>query len=78
MVYRRVQVVVGGGWWCGNDGWVSWVGVVGGYHEWVSWVVVVVVVEEEGGCCLLTCLLMLDLGSGHGTQNILSQGIYHV
>jgi len=21
MVYRRVQVVVGGGWWCGDDGW---------------------------------------------------------
>jgi len=44
MVYQHVQVVVGGGQWCGNDGWASWV--------------VVVVVEEGGCCCLLTCLLM--------------------
>jgi len=56
MVYQRVQVVVGGGQWCGDDGWVSWVGVVSGHCGW--WWVVVVVVEEEGGCCLLTCLLM--------------------
>jgi len=50
MVYRHVQVVVGGGWWCGDDGWASWVGVVSGHRGWASWVVVV---EEEGGCCLL-------------------------
>ena len=43
---------------------------MGGHCGWALWVVVVVVVEEEGGCCLLTCLLMLDLGGGHGTQNI--------
>jgi len=40
MVYRCVQVVVGGGRWCGDDGWVSWVGVVSGHHGWASWVVV--------------------------------------
>ena len=51
MVYQCVQVVVGGQWWCGDDG-------------WASWVVVVVVVEEEGGCCLLTCLLTPKLSIG--------------
>ena len=30
MVYRHVQVVVSGGRWCGDDGWASWVGIVGG------------------------------------------------
>ena len=30
MVYQCVQVVVGGGWWCGDDGWALWVGIVGG------------------------------------------------
>ena len=38
MVYWHVQVVVGGGWWCGDDGWVSWVDVVGGHREWALWV----------------------------------------
>jgi len=65
MVYRCVQVVVGGGRWCGDNGWASWV----------------VVVVEEGGCCLLTCLLTPKSSIsicrcsiwavGHGTQNIL-------
>jgi len=41
MVCQHVQVVVSGGRWCGNDGWVLWVGVMGGCHEWVSWVGVV-------------------------------------
>jgi len=40
MVYRRVQVVVGGGWWCGDDGWVLWVGVMSGHCGWALWVVV--------------------------------------
>jgi len=30
MVYRGVQVVVSGGRWCGDDGWASWVGIMGG------------------------------------------------
>jgi len=41
MVYRRVQVVVGGGRWCGDDGWASWVGVVSGRREWALWVGIV-------------------------------------
>ena len=83
MVYRHVQVVVGGGWWCGDDGWASWVGVVSGHRGWASWVVVV---EEEGGCCLLMCLLTpkSSIGVcrcsiwavGHGTQNILNSFYY--
>jgi len=40
MVYWHVQVVVGGGQWCGDDGWASWVGVVSGHRGWASWVVV--------------------------------------
>ena len=40
MVYRCVQVVVGGGRWCGDDRWVLWVGVVSGCCGWASWVVV--------------------------------------
>jgi len=41
MVYRHVQVVVGGGRWCGDNGWASWVGVVSGRREWASWVGIV-------------------------------------
>jgi len=41
MVYRRVQVVVGGGRWCGDDGWALWVGIVSGCCEWVLWVGIV-------------------------------------
>jgi len=37
MVYRHVQVVVGGGRWCGDDGWASWVGIVGGGGWWWWW-----------------------------------------
>jgi len=37
MVYQHVQVVVSGGRWCGDDGWVSWVGVMSGHHEWGRW-----------------------------------------
>jgi len=37
MVYRHVQVVVGGGQWCGNDGWASWVGIVDGGRWWWWW-----------------------------------------
>jgi len=32
-----VQVVVGGGQWCGDDGWASWVGIVGGSGWWWWW-----------------------------------------
>jgi len=37
MVYRHVQVVVGRGRWCGDDGWASWVGVMGGHRGWWWW-----------------------------------------
>jgi len=40
MVYRCVQVVVGGGRWCGNNGWALWVGIVSGHCGWALWVVV--------------------------------------
>jgi len=30
MVYQHVQVVVSGGQWCDDDGWVLWVGIMGG------------------------------------------------
>jgi len=38
MVYQHVQVVVGGGQWCGNDGWALWVGIVSGCRGWALWV----------------------------------------
>jgi len=81
MVYQHVQVVVGGGRWCGDDGWASWVGVVSGRRGWALWVVVVVV-EEEGGCCLLTPKSSIGIcrcsiwAVGHGTQNILKSFYY--
>jgi len=37
MVYRCVQVVVGGGRWCGDNGWALWVGIVGGGGWWWWW-----------------------------------------